>query len=97
MVNMHVSYADIQAEAGKLDAMKEQIQSDLTTAQTNIQNLTSGGFVTDQASAKFAQTYEQFTTGAKLTIDAMSDLATMLRQTAQALQDTDTQLASQMG
>lgn len=97
MVNLHVSYEQLTNEATGLDTSREDINSQLNQLRTRIQNLTSGGFVTDAASVRYNQSFEQFTLGATQTIDALADLANMLRQTATTLQDTDQQLAQQMG
>lgn len=97
MSNMHVSYEDLNSEASSLDTSREDINGQLTQIRSRIQNLTTSGFTTDAASVRYMQTIEQFTTGATQTIDALTDLANMLRQTATTLQDTDQQLAQQMG
>ena len=97
MVNLNVSYQDMEQEAAGLDSTREEINGQLNAVRTRIQNLTTSGFVTDSASGKYMNIIEQFTAGAAQTIDSLSDLSTMLRQTAATLQDTDQQIASQMG
>jgi type VII secretion effector (TIGR04197 family) len=65
--------------------------------RNQINNLVSGGFATDSASGAFQQSYEQFNTGANQTIGALDQLASNLNMVANTLQQTDQQLASQLG
>jgi WXG100 family type VII secretion target len=95
MANLNVSYQDMHDQAGKLNQAKEQIQSELVSLKSQIDNLVANGFVTDRASVAFQQDYDQYNQGAKQTIDALSDIANRLTQTAQALADTDAALAGQ--
>lgn len=97
MANMNVTYQDLQTEAGALRSGQQEITSQLNQLKTRITNLVSSGFVTDSASGAFHQTYEQFTSGATQTINALDSLAGTLEQIAHTLQETDTQLAQQIG
>jgi WXG100 family type VII secretion target len=83
--------------ANKLNAGREEINQKLSDLKTYIGNLVSSGFVTDQASVKFNETYTQFTTNATGTISALEGLASYLTQAAQAMSDTDSQLAAGLG
>jgi WXG100 family type VII secretion target len=97
MANINVSYQDLQTEANALRSGQQEITSQLNSLKTRITNLVSGGFVTDSASGAFHQSYESFTQGATQTISALDSLASTLQQIAQTLQETDTQLAQQIG
>ncbi|MBK8468274.1 MAG: WXG100 family type VII secretion target [Actinomycetales bacterium] len=97
MANINVSYQDIISQAQSLQRGKEEINSQLTAMRTQIGNLVSGGFVTDSASGAFHQSYEQFTAGATQTISALDQLAANLNMVANTLQETDQQLAQQLG
>lgn len=97
MVNMNVSYQDMHNEAAALRSGQQEITSQLNALKSRISNLISSGFVTDAASGAFNGTYESFTHGATQTISALDGLANMLTQAANTLQETDAQLAQQMG
>ena len=97
MANVNVTYQEMTDAANKLNAGKDEINQKLNELKSFIANLVSSGFVTDQASVKFNETYTTFTTNATGTINALEGLASYLTQAAQAMQDTDTQLAAVLG
>jgi len=97
MANMNVTYQEMTDAANKLTTGKEDINSKLTDLKNFIAQLVSSGFVTDQASGRFNETYQNFTTAATQTISALDGLSSYLKQAAQALQDTDQQLANGLG
>lgn len=97
MPNINVSYDQMQQEAQGLIRGKEEILQSLTMMRNRIQNLVSSGFVTDTASGAFHNAFEQFNQGANTTISALDQLANNLTMIANTLQQTDQQLASQMG
>lgn len=97
MANVNVTYQEMRDAATKLNAGKEEINAKLADLRAYISNLVSSGFVTDQASVRFSETYNNYTTAATQTIDALENLASYLTQAAQAMQDTDTQLAAGLG
>jgi WXG100 family type VII secretion target len=97
MANMHVSYQEMTTEAMGLRRSQEQIKGELTTLAGKIRALVSSGFVTDKASVKFHENYEQFNRSANSTIDALDQIARTLEQTAATLQQADADIAAQMG
>lgn len=97
MANLNVSYQDMHNEAQALRSGREQIDAQLSTLKGRINNLVSGGFVTDSASGAFNNSYESFTQGASQTIAALDQLASQLTTMANTLQETDASLAAQMG
>ncbi|MPV37174.1 WXG100 family type VII secretion target [Georgenia subflava] len=94
MSNINVSYDEMEREANSLATAKEQIIGDLNRLQSQIQSLVDSGFVTDQASVRFNESYQQFTQGAQSTIEGLQDLSAYLTNAANALRDTDSQLAA---
>ncbi len=94
MANMNVSYDELQGAANQLRNGQQQLSDQLTQLRTFISNLVSSGFVTDQASAAFNETYESFTTAATTTVSNLDTLARNLETTANVLRDTDAQLAA---
>lgn len=97
MVNLNVSYEDMRQQAHSLRTGQQEITDKLNVLRTQINNLVSSGFVTDQASGAFNASYEQFNHGATQTVSALDQLAGNLENMANTLQETDAQLAQQMG
>jgi WXG100 family type VII secretion target len=93
MANLSVSYDAMTTEAAALVQGKEELISKLDALKQRVANLVSNGFVTDKASVAFQEDYDQFTQGANQTVSALDDIARRLRETAQALADTDQALA----
>ena len=94
MANINVTYHEMSDAAGQLTSGEHQISSDLDRLQALITNLVNGGFVTDQASKAFDDSYQKFTTGAKQMMQGLDGMAQYLNKAAQAMQDTDTSLAN---
>ncbi|WP_460889040.1 WXG100 family type VII secretion target, partial [Promicromonospora xylanilytica] len=68
MANMNVTYEELRGTAGQLRNGQQQIMDTLQNLSSQVNNLVASGFQTDQASGKFQQSYEEFTTGAKQAI-----------------------------
>ena len=97
MANVNVTYQEMTDAATRLNAGKDEINQKLAELRNFIQGLVTSGFVTDQASVRFNETYGEFTKGATQTISALEGLASYLKAAAQAMQETDTQLAAGLG
>jgi WXG100 family type VII secretion target len=94
MANLNVSYQEIEQAATRLSTGQDELTTKLTELRTFIASLVSSGFVTDQASVAFGESYEQFTTSATQTVAALTNLSQYLRSTAQTLSEVDAQLAA---
>lgn len=97
MANINVTYEAMESEAQALLTGKEEIEANLTNLANRITSLVSSGFVTDSASGAFNEMYQNYTTNAKNTIASLDQIATTLRKMAQAMQETDQNLASSIG
>jgi WXG100 family type VII secretion target len=97
MANLSVSYDEMRQQAHSLRTGQQEITDKLNMLRSQINNLVSSGFVTDQASGAFNSSYEQFNHGATQTVSALDQLAGNLENMANTLQETDAQLAQQMG
>ena len=64
--------------------------------KARIEGLVTNGFVTDQASGAFNEMYQNFTTSASNTISSLDGIAQGLRSMANAMRETDTQMANQV-
>ncbi|KQS17150.1 WXG100 family type VII secretion target [Frigoribacterium sp. Leaf186] len=97
MPNMNVSYQELNSNADRLLAGRDEINATLSKLQSQIAALTSAGFQTDKSSGAYNDAYTRFTTGAQNAIGGLNDLSTFLRTTATTLGDVDSQLASRIG
>ncbi len=94
MANLNVSYQEIRDAATRLSTGQDELTTKLDELRGFISSLVSSGFVTDQASVAFGESYQQFTTSATSTVSALTSLSQYLRATAQTLEDTDARLAA---
>lgn len=96
MANLNVSYDAMESEASALVSGKDQIPQQLQAMKARIEGLVTNGFVTDQASGAFNEMYQNFTTSASNTISSLDGIAQGLRSMANAMRETDTQMANQV-
>lgn len=94
MANVNVTYADMTSAATRLRAGQHDMESKLTELGQLIDGLVGAGFQTDQASGQYQEQFHQFQTGTKTAIEALDSLALYLEKAADALQNTDTELAN---
>jgi len=79
--------------AARLTAGEQDLTAKLTELNTLINNLVANGYVTDQSSRAFDDTFNQFITGTKQAVEGLDGLSKYLTAAANALQATDQQLA----
>ena len=94
MANVNVTYQQLQDQATKLANARTEIEGQLSALKSQVDSLVAEGFVTDTASKSFQSSYDEFTRGAKDTIDGLDGMAKYLNTAAQTFQDADTQLAN---
>ncbi|RLP77838.1 WXG100 family type VII secretion target [Mycetocola tolaasinivorans] len=97
MSNIRVSYAEIEQAASQLGAGREEITTKLQALQGQIAQLVSSGFVTDQASGKFNDSYAKYTQSANTVVAHLNEIQQFLIGTANAMRDMDAQIASRIG
>ena len=93
MANMNVTYDELRNQANQLRTGQQTLTDTLHQLQTQVNNLVSSGFVTDQASGAFQQSYDDFTRGTQQAVEGLDGMASFLEQAAQTLSDADSQLA----
>lgn len=96
MPNVNVTYAEIQAAASQLKAGEQQIQGDLSRLMQLVNNLVTGGYVTDASSKKFEAAYADFNTGATKVIEGLMGMGQYLDTAANTFQHADDQLAASL-
>ena len=93
MVNIHVTYDQIEQAAARLKAGKDDLEVTLERLRSEVRELVSTGFTTTRASGAFDLASEEFTNGAKRAVAGLMGMAQFLEQAAQVLRSTDEQLA----
>ncbi|MBO1902732.1 WXG100 family type VII secretion target [Leucobacter weissii] len=97
MANLNVTYEQMQSSATRLRTGQTDLETKLGELRTLVQQLVQDGFTTTRASGVFNTSYEQFTTGATRTVQGIEGMAAFLDKAAEALSQTDEQLAGSLG
>lgn len=93
MADINVGYEGLQQTVTQLRNGKEEIKRQLDQFKSQVDQLTSGEFKTQVASQKFNESYTQFTTGAKNTIEGITEIEQYLNNVIQQHQQLDQSLA----
>jgi WXG100 family type VII secretion target len=96
MPNMNVTYQDMHDAASRLSQGEDDIKSALAQLKSLVDSLVSGGYVTDKSSVAFNNSYQEFNNGATQTISGLSGMASYLNAAANALEQTDSDLANSL-
>lgn len=94
MSDVNVTYQDLTNGAIHLRAEKEAVKEKLQALGAYVENLTSSGFQTQQASGAYKTSFDQFVLGTNQAVEGLEGLAGFLDAAASALQDTDAALAA---
>ncbi|MDR0788993.1 MAG: WXG100 family type VII secretion target [Bifidobacteriaceae bacterium] len=94
MANINVSYEELQSTSAAINAGRDEIFSNLDKLKARMDNLITSGFVTDRSSVAIGEAYEQFTLGARNTIQGLDQVVAFLNKAEQTLREVDLQLAS---
>lgn len=97
MPNVHVDYEQLKSSATQLRSGQQEVEGMLTRLKSMIDNLVSSGFVTDQASGKFQQSYDQWNSGAKNVIAGLEGMGGFLTSAVNQHQQLDTTLGQSAG
>ena len=97
MPNVHVDYQELQRSASQLKSGEQDIESQLGRLKSMIDSLVSSGFVTDQASGKFQQSYDQWNNGAKNVIQGLQGMSSFLEKAIAQHQQLDSELSKSTG
>lgn len=96
MANLNVTYQDMEDAAGRLTNGQHEIESKLGELKALVESLVAGGYVTDRSSKAFEASYREFNDGAIKVIGGLEGMSGFLKGAAQALGDTDSQLANSL-
>ena len=97
MANVHVDYEQLRNSATQLKSGQQDITAQLTRLKTMIDNLVSSGFVTDRASGRFQDSYQQWDTGAKNVIKGLEGMNGFLTKAIAQHEQLDTTLGQSAG
>ena len=93
MANVHVDYQELQRSSSQLKSGQQDVESQLARLKSMIDNLVASGFVTDQASGKFQQSYEQWNSGARNVIQGLQGMSSFLEKAIAQHQQLDSELS----
>lgn len=96
MSNMNVTYDEMRNAANRLRSGQSEIEGKLGELKSMIDGLVNEGYVTDQSSKAFDQSYTEFNDGVRKTVEGLDGMAQYLEKAAQTLQETDESLASSL-
>jgi WXG100 family type VII secretion target len=96
MANLNITYGEISDSANRMRNNKADIDAKLTECKSIVDNLTTSGFVTDQASGKFDEVHTEFVNSANQAMDTLDQLSQWLDKAVSAMQDMDSQLAGSL-
>jgi WXG100 family type VII secretion target len=97
MANVHVDYQQLESSASQLQNGQHEVEAQLGRLKTMIDNLVASGFVTDQASGKFQQSYEQWNSGARNVMAGLEGMTSFLKSAITQHQQLDQQLSQSTG
>lgn len=93
MPSTRVSYDAMEQQAQWFDAGHQEITNQLKDLMSKVDQLTSQGFQTDEASLAFYDAYSEFTTGLNAGLEGLLAMSAYLRKANQAYRDLDSALA----
>ena len=97
MANVHVDYEQVQSAYTRLSAGQQETDALLKRLKAQIDNLVASGFVTDVASGKFHQSYQQWNTGATNVMAGLEGMSSFLKTVIEQHRQLDSQLGQASG
>ncbi|MDW5323206.1 WXG100 family type VII secretion target [Plantactinospora sp. KLBMP9567] len=96
MANLNITYAEMSDSATRMRNNKDEIDARLNECKSIVNNLTTSGFVTDQASGRFDEVHTEFVTSATEVMESLTLLSEWLDKAVEALRTMDTELAGSL-
>lgn len=96
MAHITVSYDEMDAAAGRLEAGRSEIIERLRDLQRQIQGLVASGFVTQHASKRFESAYTEYTQSANTVVEKLNEIQQFIREVARAHQQMDADIAARI-
>jgi WXG100 family type VII secretion target len=86
---VHVQHDALATQAQRLAQDKNELEAKLTQIKSQIQELISGGFVTESASKSFGEAQERWDTAARACVGELEVMAQYLGKASAAFKDVD--------
>jgi WXG100 family type VII secretion target len=96
-MSIKVTYDELQRTSTQLNTGREEMVAQLNKLKSLVDSLVSSGFVTDQASGRFQQSYQQWNTGASNAIQGLEGMSGFLNQAIARHQQLDAELGQAAG
>ena len=96
MANLNVTYQEMSSTATRMRNNKTEIDEKLRDCMNIVDQLTTSGFVTEQASGRFEDVHHQFNTSATTAMETLDQLSLWLDKAVDALREMDTDLAGSL-
>jgi WXG100 family type VII secretion target len=96
MANINATYHEMSDTATRMRNNKTDIDEKLRECMNIVDQLTTSGFVTEQASGKFEETHHEFNTSATTAMETLDQLSIWLDKAVEALREMDTNLAGSL-
>lgn len=95
--NVQVSYEHLRSSGKKLKQGQDDLEQKLKHLKKIVDDLVQTGFVTDQASGKFQEHYEQWNKGAKNAVAGLEGMSKFLHTAVEKHEGLDQDLSKQSG
>src|SRR3954453_2697209 len=96
-MSIKVTYDELQRTSTQLNTGREEMVAQLNKHKSLVDSLVSSGFVTDQASGRFQQSYQQWNTGASNAIQGLEGMRGFLHQASAGHQHPGAELGQAAG
>lgn len=94
MSNLNVTYSEMEDAASRMQQEASDMEAKLQQLRTMVSNLVADGYVTDQSSKRFDDSYQELDNGGKQVMEGLHGMAKYLKEAAEALRRTDEELAN---
>ncbi|MGH8918608.1 MAG: WXG100 family type VII secretion target, partial [Actinomycetes bacterium] len=95
--SVHVEYEQLQSTASQLKNGRQEMEAQLGRLKSLIDSLVAGGFVTERASGRFQQSYDQWNSGARNVVAGLEGMSSFLNTAIAQHQQLDQQLSQSTG
>jgi WXG100 family type VII secretion target len=95
VTGIQVTPDDLDAVATQLQTGSDEVDKQLTTMKTSVENLANAGWQ-GQAGAAFQETYQKWQTSAGTLKDALDGIKGLISESAKAYRAMEEELASKM-
>lgn len=94
MANIKVTFQEMEDAAQRIKQESDDMRGKLDQLRSMVSNLVADGYVTDQSSKRFDESYQELDKGGKQVMEGLTGIGDYLKQAAEALRKTDEELAN---